>query len=244
MLLDIGVDTVLADQGHYELAVSPQSWRWNAREIAGPSSKLLDAQIDVRERSTPVIVQALDQTRQYRCLIRDNRTVQNLSFGTRGAIHAASFERVDEIVLDLAAALRLGLTVTLADDGDRINPMSLPGYEHFLESLPQQASLVGNVRAEQRGPALEYLPSYALPGFEELLRDGQDSSHYLQLLDELYRKPGAHRKMHEILALQDIFFLFWKTVSRKRFYVEGVLRLLHELDDDAPNETIEASENG
>lgn len=117
--------------------------------------------------------------------------------------------------------------ITFADDGDRVNPVSLYPYERFLDLIGEDTCVLpAHLGTDPDRPLMPYLPSWAPDGLDEFLRDGADSAHYLSLLDDLYHLDTMSAAgEEELLALQDVFFLFWKTLGRKREYLRRILNL-------------------
>jgi hypothetical protein len=61
------------------------------------------------------------------------RLVRRISFGTTGVLHRPLEEdAIAAAAADVTGLAEAGGRVTLADDGDRINPVSLAGYRRFL----------------------------------------------------------------------------------------------------------------
>lgn len=234
LLRQMHLTATILDAAHYRLAVSPQSWRWASTDLSQVSSGLLDPGVDPRETRRVVQYQSMGPTqegaaaRQLRCFFRDNELVARFSFGNSGLIHHADDRSaLLSFVGEMRAAFDEGNLVTIADDGDRVNAVSLYAYESFLELVGEDQCRLPSAYAPcARGPRLEYLPSFALAGFDDLLCSGSDSRHYLALLNEVFRHPSLSPEAEaELLALEDVFFLFWKTLPRKRSYLERLLKL-------------------
>ena len=47
----------------------------------------------------------------------------------------------------------------------------------------------------------------------------------MRVLDEIYRAGVPDEYEDALLELQDVFFLFWKTLARKRYYAERLMQL-------------------
>ncbi len=232
-LAEHGIDQIILDADHYRLAVSPQSWRWSGGGVGAPESVLLDPSIDRRELWRVIECEAKFNvdSNVLRCFFRDSSFVRKFSFGSTGLIQQVNTDsEIVEFAEGLNCAVDSGFVVTLADDGDRVNPVSLRHYETFLDILAE-GSLVrcDQLLSSQRFPRLSYLPGYALPNFESLLLEGMDSRHYMAILAELCALDVGHNYDKEIMELQDIFFLFWKTVSRKREYLQRALEIVKSL---------------
>lgn len=234
-----GIRAVILDGGHYRYATSVQTWRWTLTDVKHMKTELLDTHVDAREtwRAVPYVASdpACRESSQstINCYFRDDDAVSKLSFGSNGLIHhVGAIDELRDLAETLSALVRGGNLITLADDGDRVNPVSLYGYESFLEWLGDGGCVLPkppNTLAPTI-PMLSYLPSYAIAGFDAFIREGLDSSHYLQILSEI-ASSDALRPVDEdeLMALQDVFFLFWKTLPRKRVYLERALALRAEV---------------
>lgn len=243
ILAEAAVDRAILDGMHYRLAASAQTWRWSQTEIDHVATELLPADVDPSETQRVVACQLGSGTEtgtppRLRCFFRENRTVSAFSFGNSGLLHRDDLAALGELACTIKKQTVEGRLITLADDGDRVNPVSLYGYESFLDRLGEAVcTLPSACEANPGEPDLPYLPSFAIDGFRDFLHEGVDSEHYLSLLNELYRhRMTDPAKEAELMALQDVFFLFWKTVPRKRDYLERVLKLhalARELDAES-----------
>ena len=169
------------------------------------------------------------------CFVRDFDLVRRISFGTAGVLHRP----LEEDAIDAAAAAVIGLVegggrVTLADDGDRINPVSLAGYRRFLELLPPGTTVLpGDLGADSAAATeLLYLPSFSIADVRGFWLHDLDALHYARILDEIYRAGVPEELEDTLLELQDVFFLFWKTLPRKTYYLDRLLALWRQVCDD------------
>ena len=236
ILAENGIDSVILDGAHYRLGASAQTWKWTLSDINHIATELLEPDVDPREVWRVVEYRARElpldgsKQRRLRCFFRDNRAVARFSFGNAGLIHCVDDAGASaDFVNDLSKQTDAGHLITLADDGDRVNPVSLFRYQGFLHELAAgTCALPADCSPSRAYPELAYLPSFATAGFDEFVRSGLDSTHYLSLLAELYANDRLDaRGVDELLALQDVFFLFWKTLPRKHEYLERLLTLQH-----------------
>jgi hypothetical protein len=244
ILPDLGIGTTILDGSHYRSAVSPQTWTWSAHRIERMGSAMLGPQVDRREARRVVTYrtdswpQAEGVGGRLRCLFRDNDLVARFSFGNTGLIHLdGAGEALDALVAEVRRAVDSGCTVTLADDGDRVNPLSLYQYEAFLARIGDgTVAPAGSMAPSGDYPDLACLPAFAIDGFDEFLRGGVDSGHYLALLAELTGRRAMEEAVDvEVLDLQDVFVLFWKTVARRRVYFDRVLDAVEKAGLKKPN---------
>ena len=70
---------------------------------------------------------------------------------------------------------------------------------------------------------LSSLPGYAPDWLGRLVSDS-DAESYLGLLNDAYMYAGPSEE-NELIRLQDVFYLFWKSVGRRERYVQEALRL-------------------
>jgi hypothetical protein len=226
VLPEFGFRRLIIDEAHYVYATSTQLWRWKVGRDAEMTTLLQPTFLDRRELH-----------RQYRysvggdqsllCFIRDVELGRALSFGFTGAIHRPlDREGLDAVVARLSNSLSNDTCITLADDGDRVNAVSLASYERFLRALPEDVfSTPGDITSDRNEKALAYLPSFSIADQQKFWLSDLDSVQYLRLLDEIYACDVPLELEEDLLELQDVFFLFWKTVPRKRYYLEKALIL-------------------
>jgi hypothetical protein len=71
-----------------------------------------------------------------------------------------------------------------------------------------------------------------------------DALHYAKILDEIHR-AGVPRELEDVLLeLQDVFFLFWKTLPRKSYYLHRLLALWRRVCDDRIEDAREGDSPG
>jgi hypothetical protein len=232
ILPDLGFRRLVIDEAHYAYATSTQLWRWTVGQNANLTSILQPTFFDRRELHRPHRY-AIDADRSLMCFIRDVELVRDLSFGSIGSIHQPlEREALDEFIERLANLCRADSRITLADDGDRINPVSLAPYQRLLHALPEDAFLTPRDDTENVEPkTLFYLPSFSIADQQQFWLSDLDSVQYLRLLDEIYEYGVPLELEEELLELQDVFFLFWKTVPRKRYYLKKALALWNRINE-------------
>jgi hypothetical protein len=236
ILPDQGISGVILDGGHYTYAVSAQPWRWTMSTMNAFAMDLLDPEVDPAETRRVVPYgwhrRESSANEMLRCFFRDNDAVLRFSFGNQGLLHRLrDFAGLASFADELRAQISLGSLVTLADDGERVNPLALYTYEAFLHLIGEGACVLpSDCSVTTKSRELGYLPSYALGDLDDFLRSGIDSRHYIDLLAEIYESERIEAEdEEELLALQDLYFLYWKTNPRKRAYLERLLELRRRL---------------
>jgi hypothetical protein len=243
LLAEAGFAGALLDEDHYVLATSTQLWRWTVQRGSRLATTLQETMVDRRELHRPYIHPVRGGMEgRLRCHVRDFGLVRQLSFGTAGVLHRP----LEEDAIDAAAAAVVALVegggrVTLADDGDRINPVSLAGYRRFLELLPPFTTVLpGDLGARSAGETeLLYLPSFSIAEVHDFWLHDLDALHYARILDEIHRAGVPEELEDALLELQDVFFLFWKTLPRKSYYLDRLLDLWRRVCDDRLEEARE-----
>ena len=168
------------------------------------------------------------------CFVRDFGLVQRISFGTTGVLHRPLEEEATAAAAaDVVRLVEGGGRITLADDGDRINPVSLAGYQRFLELLPPHATVLPRELGSDLAGAtgLLYLPSFSIADVRGFWLHDLDGLHYTRILDEIYRAGVPEELEDALLELQDVFFLFWKTIPRKSYYLDRLHALWRQVCD-------------
>jgi hypothetical protein len=235
LLAEAGYVSALLDEDHYVLATSTQLWRWTVQRGSRLETTLHETMVDRRELHRPYVHPVRGGAAgRLLCSVRDFELVRRISFGTAGVLHRPlEEEAVAAAAAEVARLVEGGGRITLADDGDRINPVSLAGYRRFLELLPPEATaLPGELGPGLEGAAeLPYLPSYSIADVRAFWLHDLDGVHYARLLDEVYRAGVPEELEDALLELQDVFFLFWKTIPRKSYYLDRLLALRRQLGD-------------
>jgi hypothetical protein len=236
LISEAGYEGALLDEDHYVLATSTQLWRWTVERGSRLATTLHETMVERRELHRPYVHPVRgDPGGRLRCFVRDFDLVRRISFGTTGALHRP----LEEDAIDAAAAevVRLvegGGRVTLADDGDRINPVSLAGYRRFLELLPAGTAVLPSDAGASPVDATEllYLPSFSIADVHGFWLHDLDALHYARILDEIHHAGVPAELEDALLELQDVFFLFWKTLPRKGYYLDRLLALWRRVCDD------------
>lgn len=235
LLAEAGFDGALLDEDHYVLATSTQLWRWTVQRGSRMATTLHETMVDRRELHRPYVHPVRGGLEErLTCFVRDFDLVRRISFGTTGVLHRPLEEdAIAAAAADVAGLVEAGGRVTLADDGDRINPVSLAGYRRFLELLPPGATVLpGDLGSDLAGATeLLYLPSFSIADVHGFWLHDLDSVHYARVLDEIYRTGVPEELEDVLLELQDVFFLFWKTLPRKSYYLDRLLALWREVCD-------------
>jgi hypothetical protein len=243
LLVEAGFDGALLDEDHYVLATSTQLWRWTVQRGSRLATTLHETMVDRRELHRPY-VHPVRGGREGRltCFVRDFGLVRRISFGTAGVLHRPLEEdAIDAAAADVVGLVEAGGRVTLADDGDRINPVSLAGYRRFLEQLPPGTTVLPGDRGAGSAGATEllYLPSFSIADVRGFWLHDLDALHYARILDEIHRAGVPAELEDALLELQDVFFLFWKTLPRKSYYLDRLLALWCQVCDNRLEEARE-----
>jgi hypothetical protein len=227
LLPELGLQTTLVDEAHVVQARQTQLWRWVGTDALRMESQLVDTVMEEGVWNRPYRLHAstnaaLGVRVQCSCLRRE------LSFGMTGAIHHAWDDApLDALMRKLRASGACGddVWVFSGDDGDRINPVSIHQYRMLLQQLgPELSSVSEPLQAIGEAP-LDFLPAYA-PGGVAFWQDSVTVA-WLRVLDELYRAVDLGTcDADELLALQDVFPIFWKRIARARWFHERAWELL------------------
>ena len=219
-LTRLGYATVLLDERHLDVACEVQSWHWEHR--SGMTSRMLDTAVQPHERA--LVYRLHTDHGPLAVVFRNWSLVRQWSFGTTALLHAP-WDSIDE---PLAALYQHKGLAVLADDGDRINAVSLANYARVLSACRQKCLPASDLpRLSQSGPPLPYLPTFILGDIDATRGQDADARYYLALLSQLHARTSSNG-VAEALELDDVFPLFWKNVSRKRWYFERLRRLLLE----------------
>lgn len=240
LLLDFGIRYVILDGDHYKLCYKCQAWKWNLFKSDKMETFLIDTSLDKRELYQIYRYKekefAKDNT--LKLFFRSFDIIKKLSFGNSGFFHKPfDWENLEKYLQGIISQLGSGNYITLADDGDRINPISLYNYGKFLKSLNDInfATPASINYAYDDLPHIPYLPSYSLGNLQSFWLQDVDSIHYLYLLNNIYAlhynlKDCSKGIEDDIMELQDVYFIFWKTISRKKYYMEKLYNLLNTLE--------------
>jgi len=159
-----------------------------------------------------------------RLVFRDWPLTRALTFGNDAEIH-----RPDRDIGSHLAVCEPEDLIVLADDGDRIGPASRRGYEELLDRAGPGANWRALATEDSPLPPLRELPSFSQPGFDELLRTSLDARVYWSLLHQIAAVSLDADQLTRLLALQEVFYPFWKGCGRRRRYLDAAVELLEEL---------------
>lgn len=238
ILPEFGFRRFVIDETHYTYATATQLWRWTVGPNAQLASTLQTTMLDRRELHIPYRYRT-DDSQSLTCFIRDFELVREFSLGSSGLIHRPLESEARDRFLEYVTRLEGGgRCLTLADDGDRITPVSLAAYQRVLHEFPEDVFVTPRDGCgEREEKELVYLPSFSIADHHNFWLADIDSVHYLRLLDEMYARGVPRELEDDLLELQDVFFLFWKTVPRKRYYLEKALTLWKRVCDVTPAPT-------
>jgi hypothetical protein len=221
-LTKLGVTSVVLDDGHLKAATAAQTWTWG-RDFASMTTRMIEVPLSSAERHStfrhdaggaPLIA-----------VFRDWNWVSRISHGSSGALHAPWEPAIKQAAGELCAVAADGL-ITLCDDGDRINPISLSAYETLLTACAGMTRSCAQLDLAGAKP-LAYLPAFLLGEEEGFWGSDADSKTYLLLLAEAWRRSEAGGFSAEaLLELEDVFPLFWRNVARKQWYFDRLSQLL------------------
>ena len=218
LLAAAGLRRVVLDGRHLSLAGAMQRWKWHA---FGPEAPLHPAALP--PSAGHHIWTLHGETGPLLDLVfRDVRRVDVVSFGDKGAIHRPLDATAQASAV---SALRSGSgIVLLADDGDRVNTISIDAYRAILEQETHGLKRVDEL-IEKRAGRLDHLPGFCLSDINDFWLAGPESHHWLRVLDAVHRKfPDPDDP--EVLSLHDVYPLFWRTHWRTRRFWEKAYKLL------------------
>jgi len=233
LLPNLGIKNVVLDESHLKLCFKIQTWKWNVSRTNEMKSVLIDTYLDRRELHK-IYTYRTSNNKELRLFFRDFDAVKNLSYGNSGLFHKPfEWDKLEKYINKVISQLREGDFITLADDGDRINPISLYNYNNFLKHFNENNFSTPSLLAHSQISAnkISYLPSYSIASLRNFWLNDLDSFYYLNLLNEIY-KLSIHKPEYiepiqdDIMELQDVYFLFWKTLSRKKYYMEKLYKIL------------------
>lgn len=226
LLPELGLHTTLVDEPHLVEARQTQLWRWVGTDALRMDSQLVDTVMEESVWSRPYRLHASTNA-ALRVRVQCGWLRRELSFGMTGAIHHAWDDApLDALVRKLRASGACGdVWVFGGDDGDRINSVSIHQYRRLLQQLSRELSFVSEPPHAIREATLDFLPAYA-PGGVAFWQDSVAIA-WLRVLDELYRAVDLGTcDADELLALQDVFPIFWKRIARARWFHERAWELL------------------
>ena len=241
LLLDYDIYQIILDEGHFKLCFKPQVWRWNLQNSYKMKSVLIDVPIFDKESYQIYSYKEEDLPNNdgFKLFFRSFEVVKHLSFGNSGLFHKPfEWDSLERYVKGLISKLEQGNYITLADDGDRINPVSLYNYSKFLESFDDVDFVTpSSIKYSYKElPRINYLPSYSLGDLQSFWLNDIDSVHYFYMLNYIYNLQycfeGCSEKFkYDIMEIQDVYFSFWKTISRKKYYMKKLYNILKGLEE-------------
>lgn len=223
LLVRLGVRGVILDSRHMSAATTARAWRWSTDALGSVSASDTPALIapweSRRLRTVSVGAQGC-----LRLAFRDWPLTRTLTFGNDAEIH-----KHDRNIRAQLSGCEFQDLIVLADDGDRIGPRSRRGYEELLDLVENTTDWSALAEEDSQLPRLRELPAFTQPGFDELLRTSLDARVYWSLLDEIATLPLDSAQLTRLLALQEIFYPFWRGCGRRRWYLDAAVELLEEL---------------
>jgi hypothetical protein len=235
ILLDLDIKNVVLDSEHYNYSCKTQVWKWSS-EKNKLNTLLKETVVDSKEIHRIYKTSFKNTNNDVSLFFRDFQIIEKLSFGNTGMFHQPyNWEELKEYCADLKLNLRENEFLTIADDGDRINPVSIQNYTLFLNEFESHLFYKLNDLSTPKYAFNEipYLPSFSIGDHQGFWTSDLDSVHYINLMEQVYQHDqDIHRFGFEddILDLQDVYFLFWKTISRKKYYLNKLHTLLRKFD--------------
>ena len=235
MLIDIGVKNVVLDSSHYILSCKTQVWKWSSQTEDKLNTLLKDTVINNKEIHKIYYLSQNKQNESQKSIyvfFRDFAAIEKLSFGNTGMFHQPyNWKALQKYCQNLLSKLQPKEFVTLADDGDRINPVSIQNYTLFLKEFISHPfyRLVDLSDVNYSFSDIPYLPSFSIGDHLSFWLSDLDGIHYKNLMDQVYqikKNIQSDYLEEEIMDLQDVYFLFWKTISRKKYYREKIYNIL------------------
>ncbi len=229
LLAENNYQTCILDFENFKYATNVQTWKWSTFENLEMKT-VLDNKFMLKGEGNFVY-----RTDHLNFIFRDNSQIKKFCVGNRNVLHnQMEPELVDEFINDLQSQIHDNRFITLCDDGDRINPVSYINYEYFLNKIESSICSFPRSMESDRIKKIElnYLPSSTIAKHYDFWLNDIDAIMYKQLLDEIYSKLNDNNKAEYIdiiLELQDVYFLFWKTISRKKYYIEKIYGLLNTI---------------
>ena len=237
LLIDLGIENVVLDSEHYSLSCKAQVWKWHSQTKAPLHSILKDTILNDKELLRIYELSNGNDVdkKGISLFFRNFPIIKNLSFGNTGLFHKVyDWIELKDYFKGLISGLKTNEFITLADDGDRINSVSLQNYSSLLEEFSHYEghSFVRPTDLSKSNifNEIPYLPSYSIGSFESFWLSDLDSVHYSNLLNQVYELEKQDKGLNlknKIMDLQDVYFLFWKTLSRKKAYLERVYWILN-----------------
>jgi hypothetical protein len=232
LLREEQINAIVLDEGHYRKACQTQTWKWNCSDNMKMETVMLDTMLDEQECQTPFHMSqpnSQDGNAHITAVFRSTRFVKEWTYGNSGILHKPFHRDEYNSRLEvLKETICKGSYITIADDGDRVNPVSLKNYSLFIKDMKDCMDKSYNLmdRTIKTQP-IEYLPSFALGDLHDFWYSDFDAIHYSSLLrDLLIAESQGKVKIEDILPVEDVYPLFWKVMARKRWYFDKMLDLL------------------
>ena len=225
LLATLEIGGAVLDSRHLTSAATARGWKWSTDAFGGVTATDTPAFVSPWEHRR-VRTLSVGSARPMHVLFRDWPLTRALTFGNDSEIHKPD----RDVHAHLAECDRRDLIV-LADDGDRIRPASRRGYQELLGFARDVADWQALAEEISPLPSLRELPAFSQPGFDELLRRSLDARMYWSLLNQIAALPLDSTQLNRLLALQDVFYPFWKGCGRRRWYLDAAVELLGELHE-------------
>jgi len=229
VLSEYGYKNCILDFENFKYSTNVQTWKWSTFDNLEMKT-VLDNKFMLKGEGNLIY-----HTEYLNFVFRDNVLTKKFCFGNKNVLHnQMQPEFVDEFIIELQSQINDNKFITLCDDGDRINPVSYINYEYFLYKIDKDiCSFARSIDSDQiEKIKIDYMPSYSIAKHYEFWLRDIDSMMYIKLLDEVYSKM-ANCKYNEnieiVLELQDVYFIFWKTLSRKKYYLKKVYEFLNTM---------------
>lgn len=219
----LGISGVVLDSRHLASASTARAWKWE-RDGSGAVAAVDTAAAVAAWEHRRVRTLGGEHAAPLRLVFRDWPLTQALTFGNEAEMH-----RLDRQIGAHLDGCQPEDLVVLADDGDRIAPASRRGYEDLLAHFGSTVNWGELVAERSELPTLRELPAFSQPGFDDLLRTSLEARTYWSLLGQIEVAPLEESQLDRLLALQDVFYPFWKGCGRRQRYLDAAVRLLEEV---------------
>jgi hypothetical protein len=223
LLAELEIGGVVLDSRHLASASSARAWKWSTDadgRVAAVDTEPFVSPWEHRRLRTLACAGQED----LRVVFRDWPLTRAITFGNEAEIHKEQ--------RDVAACFTGCSTedlIVIADDGDRIATTSRRGYEELIDLAASIVDWSELAHESTRLPPLRELPAFSQPGFDEMLRTSLEARAYWSLLGEIAAADLDEEQITRLLALQDVFYPFWKGCGRRRRYLDAAVELLEEV---------------
>ena len=215
LLPSLGVRRTILDGSHLTRATATQRWHWSIDGETVFADSLIPLGLSRTALHQPYRLTTRDGG-DLSLLFRDTAAVMAFSAGRSGAIQ----EPLTTAALGNAIGMLVegGEIITLADDGDRVNALSILAYRRFLESVGPSRFVTSAAGAAYARRRLDYLPGFSIADLHRFWLADADSLHWLTALDELRRAQPELSTDPAFLRLHDVYPLFWRNHWRCRLF--------------------------